>query len=38
MVFTNLFGGTSANEGLGLFSLCFDWQNLGELPFDNYRN
>ncbi|KAK2590583.1 hypothetical protein QQS21_011729 [Conoideocrella luteorostrata] len=25
-VFTNLFGGAEGNEGLGLFSLCFDWQ------------
>lgn len=24
-VFTNIFGGSSGNEGLGLFSLCFDW-------------
>lgn len=26
MLFTNLFGGAQGNEGLGLFSLCFDWQ------------
>ncbi|KAJ5443510.1 uncharacterized protein N7458_007382 [Penicillium daleae] len=25
-VLTNLFGGATNNEGLGLFSLCFDWQ------------
>jgi hypothetical protein len=25
-VFTNIFGGASGNEGLGLFSLCLDWQ------------
>ncbi|KAG9126508.1 hypothetical protein FRC07_003176 [Ceratobasidium sp. 392] len=25
-VFTNIFGGISGNEGLGLFSLSFDWQ------------
>lgn len=25
-LFTNLFGGAEGNEGLGLFSLCFDWQ------------
>jgi hypothetical protein len=25
-VFTNLFGGASNNEGLGLFSLSLDWQ------------
>jgi OPT oligopeptide transporter protein len=28
-VFTNVFGGSDANEGLGLFSLSFDWQYLG---------
>jgi OPT family oligopeptide transporter len=26
LVFTNLFGGASGNEGLGLLSLSFDWQ------------
>ncbi|KAJ5570081.1 uncharacterized protein N7459_009511 [Penicillium hispanicum] len=25
-VFTNVFGGASGNEGLGLFSICFDWE------------
>ena len=25
-VFTNIFGGGNSNEGLGLFSLGFDWQ------------
>lgn len=25
-VLTNVFGGASNNEGLGLFSLSFDWQ------------
>lgn len=24
--FTNIFGGASGNEGLGLFSWCMDWQ------------
>jgi hypothetical protein len=24
--FTRVFGGSNGNEGLGLFSLCFDWQ------------
>ncbi|KAJ5553733.1 hypothetical protein N7494_003111 [Penicillium frequentans] len=24
-VFTNVFGGASGNEGMGLFSLCLDW-------------
>jgi hypothetical protein len=26
---TNIFGGADGNEGLGLFSLSFDWQYLG---------
>lgn len=26
LVFTNIFGGTSGNEGLGLLSVSFDWQ------------
>ena len=26
MVFTNVFGGASGNEGLGLLALSFDWQ------------
>ncbi|TEB34322.1 OPT superfamily oligopeptide transporter [Coprinellus micaceus] len=26
---TNVFGGASGNEGLGLLSLCFDWQFIG---------
>ncbi|KAE9405207.1 OPT superfamily oligopeptide transporter [Gymnopus androsaceus JB14] len=25
-VFTNVFGGSNGNEGLGLLSICFDWQ------------
>lgn len=28
-IFTNLFGGTDGNEGLGLFSFSFDWQYIG---------
>ncbi|KAJ2920656.1 hypothetical protein H1R20_g16438, partial [Candolleomyces eurysporus] len=28
-IFTNLFGGTDGNEGLGLLSLSFDWQYIG---------
>ncbi|KAF5356761.1 hypothetical protein D9756_006727 [Leucocoprinus leucothites] len=28
-VFTNLFGGTNGNEGLGLLSISFDWQYIG---------
>ncbi|KAI9508128.1 oligopeptide transporter [Russula earlei] len=28
-VFTNIFGGADANEGLGLLSLSFDWQYIG---------
>ena len=30
-VFTNLFGGADSNEGLGLFSLSFDWQYIGSV-------
>lgn len=26
LVFTNLFGGSNGNEGLGLLSFCLDWQ------------
>ena len=26
---TRIFGGAAGNEGLGLFSLCFDWQYVG---------
>ena len=25
-IFTNLFGGTDANEGMGLLSFSLDWQ------------
>lgn len=28
-IFTNLFGGTDGNEGLGLLSFSFDWQYIG---------
>lgn len=24
-IFTNLFGGTNGNEGLGFLSICLDW-------------
>ncbi|KAI0041222.1 OPT superfamily oligopeptide transporter [Auriscalpium vulgare] len=27
--FTNIFGGSDGNEGLGLFSVSFDWQYIG---------
>lgn len=27
--FTRVFGGAAGNEGLGLFSLCFDWAYIG---------
>ena len=30
-IFTNLFGGTNGNEGLGLFSISFDWQYIGSV-------
>ena len=31
LVFTNLFGGASGNEGLGFLSICFDWQYIAGL-------
>ncbi|THY02860.1 OPT superfamily oligopeptide transporter [Aureobasidium pullulans] len=31
LVFTNLFGGASGNEGLGILSFCFDWQYVASL-------
>lgn len=31
LVFTNLFGGASGNEGLGFLSICFDWNYIA--PF-----
>ena len=33
--FTRIFGGTNGNEGLGLLSICFDWQYIsgGVNPF-----
>ena len=31
IVFTNLFGGASGNEGLGFLSICFDWQYIAGL-------
>ncbi len=32
--FTNIFGGAEGNEGLGLFSICLDWQYIsgGQSP------
>ncbi|KAF7971648.1 hypothetical protein HWV62_20692 [Athelia sp. TMB] len=30
-VFTNIFGGADANEGLGLLSLSLDWQYIGSM-------
>lgn len=30
---TNVFGGSLNNEGLGIFSLSFDWQYVREHPF-----
>ncbi len=26
---TRIFGGAAGNEGLGLFSICFDWNYVG---------
>lgn len=31
LTFTNLFGGSQGNEGLGFLSLCFDWQYIAGL-------
>lgn len=31
LLFTNLFGGSSGNEGLGFLSICFDWQYIAAL-------
>lgn len=31
-VLTNLFGGSINNEGIGLFSLSFDWQYVRSKP------
>ncbi|KAI9833358.1 MAG: hypothetical protein M1819_003753 [Sarea resinae] len=31
LVFTNLFGGASGNEGLGFLSICFDWNYVAGL-------
>lgn len=31
LVFTNLFGGSQGNEGLGMFSVSFDWQYIAGL-------
>lgn len=28
-IFTNLFGGTNGNEGLGFLNVSFDWQYIG---------
>ncbi|RKF62996.1 Oligopeptide transporter 6 [Erysiphe neolycopersici] len=33
LVFTKVFGGANGNEGLGLLSLCFDWQYISIAPF-----
>ncbi|KHJ32003.1 putative proton-coupled oligopeptide transporter of the plasma membrane [Erysiphe necator] len=33
LVFTKVFGGANGNEGLGLLSLCFDWQYITIAPF-----
>lgn len=30
-ILTNLFGGSISNEGLGLFALSFDWNNIGQV-------
>ena len=37
-VFTNIFGGADSNEGLGLFSLSFDWQYIGSRLVPHLRH
>jgi hypothetical protein len=37
-VFTNIFGGADGNEGLGLFSLSFDWQYITSASVPYARN
>ena len=37
-VFTNIFGGADGNEGLGLFSLSFDWQYITSASVPHARN
>ncbi|SZF01377.1 unnamed protein product [Blumeria hordei] len=32
LVFTNIFGGSNGNEGLGLFSISFDWLYISSAP------
>jgi hypothetical protein len=32
MVFTNVFGGSNGNEGLGILSLGLDWQLISSKP------
>ena len=37
-VFTNIFGGADANEGLGLFGMSFDWQYITSASAPCARN
>ena len=37
-VFTNIFGGADANEGLGLLSVSFDWQYITSASVPYTRN
>ena len=43
-IFTNLFGGTDGNEGLGFLSISLDWQYIGSawdsifIDFFSYLN
>ena len=37
-VFTNIFGGADGNEGLGLFSVSFDWQYITSALVPYARN
>ena len=37
-VFTNIFGGADGNEGLGLFSVSFDWQYITSMSVPYTRD
>lgn len=37
--FTRIFGGTNGNEGLGILSICLDWQYIsGGMDFSMYNS
>lgn len=37
-VLTNLFGGATNNEGLGMFTLSFDWQYVSPLTLEDFSD